>query len=129
MIKEEMTKVLEMVQEGKITAAQGQQLLEAMGAYEEGHSTSVSSAKKMKLYIKVLSHDGDKVNVALPLYMVKAGIRLGTSMGKKYAPEELGDIDMDEVVKMVEEMVAQGESGDIVQVDSADGDTVHIYLQ
>jgi hypothetical protein len=50
-------------------------------------------------------------------------------MGKKYAPEELGDIDMDEVVKMVEEMVAQGESGDIVQVDSADGDTVHIYLQ
>lgn len=129
MIKEEMTKVLEMVQEGKITAAQGQQLLEAMGAYEEGHSTSVSSAKKMKLYIKVLSVNGDKVNVALPLYMVKAGLRLGMSMGKKYAPDEIGEIDMEEVVKMVEEMVAQGETGDIVQVDSAQGDTVHIYLQ
>ncbi len=131
MMKEEITKVLEMVQAGTITAQEGQQLLEAMGAYEEPVSAGngMASRKAAKLYVKVDSAGGDKVNVALPLKLIKSGLNLGFSIGNQYSGGALKGIDLEEVMRLVDEMAAEGGTGDIVNVESADGDRVHIYLE
>ncbi len=131
MMKEEIAKVLEMVQAGRITAQEGQQLLEAMGAYEEPAPAGkgLAARKAAKLYVKVDSANGDKVNVALPLTLIKSGMNLGFSIGNQYSGGALKDIDLEEVMRLVDEMAAEGGTGDIVNVESADGDRVHIYLE
>lgn len=131
-MKEEIAKVLEMVQAGTITAQEGQQLLEAMGAYEEPASAGngrMAARKAAKLYVKVDSADGDKVNVALPLKLIKSGLNLGFSIGNQYSGDALKGIDLEEVMRLVDEMAAEGGTGDIVNVESADGDRIHIYLE
>ena len=98
-MKEEISKVLEMVQAGTITAQEGQQLLEAMGAYEEPVSAGngMASRKAAKLYVKVDSAGGDKVNVALPLKLSKSGLNLGFSIGNQYSGGALKGIDLEAV--------------------------------
>jgi hypothetical protein len=127
MMKEEVSKILEMVQAGTISAAEGQQLLDAMGAYEE--SNQGVPKRPGRLRVRVISSDGDKVNIVLPLALVKSGLRLGMNVGGKYSEGALDGIDMQEVLRLVDEMAAAGDTGDIVNVESADGDIVHIYLE
>ena len=132
MMKEEITKVLEMVQAGTISADEGQQLLEAMGAYDEPKNMAVTTGKKArKLYVRVNSSSGDKVNIALPLGLVKTGLAMGLNMGNQYSGNELEKqgIDMEQILKLVDEMADSGETGDIVNVQSSSGDTVHILME
>lgn len=127
MMREEVSKILELVETGTISAGEGQQLLDAMGAYE---TPSQGAGKRpRKLRIRIRSTDGDKVNVSLPLSLVKTGMRLGLSIGEKHSEGAMEGIDMQEVLQLVDEMAAAGDTGDIVNVESATGDTVHIYLE
>ena len=71
---------------------------------------------KMFLHIKVLSSDGDKVNINLPLAVVKVPV----SAGKV----SLENIDF----RQVYDIVASGVVGKIVEVESADGDRVEIWV-
>ena len=127
MMKEEITKVLEMVQAGTISANEGQQLLDAMGAYDEPKAMQTTGKKAHKLYVKVKSSSGDKVDLALPMGLVKTGL----AMGNQYSGNELEKqgIDMAQILKLVDEMSSAGETGDIVNVESSSGDTVHIYME
>ena len=131
MMKEEIAKVLEMVQVGTISANEGQQLLEAMGAYDEPKAVAVHGKKARKLYVKVRSAQGDKVNIALPMGLVKSGLAMGMSMGNQYSGGELEKrgIELEQILKLVDEMEASGETGDIVNVQSANDDTIHIYME
>ena len=36
---------------------------------------------------------------------------------------------MAQILKLVDEMSSAGETGDIVNIESASGDTVHIYME
>lgn len=79
---------------------------------------------KMVLKINVLSKDGDKVKVNLPLPLIKAGLDLGinpTIQGN----EVLKNIDFKQVFDLIE----QGVIGKLVEVESADGDTVEIVVE
>ena len=121
-----------MVQAGTISADEGQQLLEAMGAYDKPKSMTAATGKKArKLYVRVNSSSGDKVNIALPLGLVKTGLAMGLNMGNQYSGNELEKqgIDMEQILKLVDEMADSGETGDIVNVQSSNGDTVHIFME
>ena len=80
---------------------------------------------KLIMRIKVLSSDGDRVNVNLPMSLVKMGLESGmldSMLGKN---ENLKGIDFDSLLLMVE----KGAIGKLVEVQSADGDLVDITVE
>jgi hypothetical protein len=122
---EEKKQILEMLTSGKITQDQA---LELLAALEEGEETiKKPSTEKKFLRIRVQDGhgDGDKVNVNIPLGLVKVGLKLAS----KYADDEdlkaLDNIDFDEVLEMIE----QGAEGKLVEVDTKDGEKVEIIVE
>jgi hypothetical protein len=77
----ERKKVLEMLAEGKISADEAERLLEALEnkATETSPQTALTetlNSLPKYLFVKVDAVDGDKVNIRVPLKLVKAGIKL-----------------------------------------------------
>ncbi len=79
----------------------------------------------MVLRIRVDSAEGDKITVNLPMGLVKAGIKLGMKMPQVTGNASLEGIDFEEVVRLVEE----GLVGEIVTVDSVEGDKIRIFVE
>ena len=86
------------------------------------------SLEELTLRVKVLSSQGDKVRVNLPMTLVKLAMEVGVdivpNMGGEHG-EMLRSIDMEKVIRMVE----QGLIGKLVEVESAQGDTVEIVVE
>ena len=81
--------------------------------------------KDMMLRIVVDSAAGDKVRVNLPMGLVQVGIETGMEMPQISGNDALKNIDL----KKIMEMVSQGAVGNLIEVDSADGDTVRIFVE
>ena len=80
---------------------------------------------KLMLRIVVDSDDGDRVRVNLPMALVKVAIETGISMPQINGSEALKNIDFAQIFTLVE----NGAIGNLVEVDSADGDTVRIFVE
>lgn len=84
---------------------------------------------QMLLRIVVDSKDGDKVRVNLPLSLVKICLETGLSMpevsGNKATAEALSNIDWQQMFSLIE----KGVIGELVSVQSADGDNVSIVVE
>ena len=127
---EERLKVLKMVQEGKITAEAGVELLKALDAASKKAEVDERAAvnfpgKGGGKFFRVRVTDTDtgrtRVNIRLPLGMVNAGLR----MGMRFSPEVEG-LDAARLV----EALASGETGKIVDVlDDEDGERVAVYIE
>lgn len=76
-MKEESHKVLEMLEQGKITAEQAGRLLSSIE--EPGEVEAPFGKKPRWLKVKVWDKDADKpkVNVNVPIALLKAGIKVG----------------------------------------------------
>lgn len=85
--------------------------------------------EQMMLRIVVDSQDGDKVRVNLPLSLVKVCIEAGLSMpevsGNKATAQALASMDWQQMFSLIE----KGVVGEIVSVQSADGDNVSIVVE
>lgn len=81
--------------------------------------------EQMMLKILVNSVDGDKVKVNLPMALVKAGVMMGMSMPEVGGTDVLKTIDLDALIALVD----QGLVGKLVEVDSADGDHIEIFVE
>ena len=77
------------------------------------------------LRVRVDSADGDKITVNLPMGLVKAGIMLGMKMPQVSGNEALKNLDFEEIIRLVD----QGLVGEIVTVESADGDHVRVFVE
>ena len=91
-------------------------------------SEQTSTSNKM-LRIRVLSADGDKVNVNLPLALIELflsneGIASGISFGGNM-DEAFKKIDF----KQIYNLVSLGVMGKLVEVNSADGDIVEVWVE
>ena len=81
---------------------------------------------KMLLRIKVFSSVGDKVNVNLPLPLLKALLDSGASINAFGVDKMQGiNVDWSNIMQMIE----LGVIGKLVEVESADGDTVEIVVE
>lgn len=80
---------------------------------------------EMTLRIHVNSADGDRVKVNLPMALVKVALEMGLSMPQLGLGDKLSGIDLSQVFALVE----QGVIGKLVEVESADGDTVEIVVE
>lgn len=81
--------------------------------------------KDMLLRIIVDSADGDKVRINLPLALVQVALDMGTEMPQISGKEALKNIDLNQIM----ELVRQGAIGNLVEVESSDGDIVRIFVE
>ena len=84
--------------------------------------------KDMILRVIVNSHGGDKVRVNLPMSLVQVGIKMGMQMPEvagSGAAEAMKSIDIEQIMALVE----QGVIGKLVEVESAEGDIVEVYVE
>ncbi len=138
---EERMKILQMVQEGKITPEDAAQLLEAInvgsaqaaqqpprrpyspGDPMSGQGPAGLGRKPRFLRVRVTDNETGRprVNVRLPIGMVSVGLK----MGSKFAPQIEG-LDADQLMQMIE----SGDLGQIVDVvDDEDGEHVEVFLE
>lgn len=81
--------------------------------------------KDMMLRIRVLSADGDKVRVNLPIVLVQMAVDMGVEMPGLSGSDALKGIDFNKIM----DLVNRGVVGNLVEVESADGDTVEIFVE
>lgn len=81
--------------------------------------------KDMLLRITVDSHEGDKVRVNLPMALVQVALEMGMEMPQVSGNDALKNIDWTKIM----ELVQHGAMGNLVEVESADGDTVRIFVE
>jgi len=129
-MKEEITKVLTMVQEGKIDAEKGSELIQVLKEKEE---TGNKFLKKSTAYldkmlkIRVVSTENDNVKVNLPIKLVKLVLMAGHSIAASIPQSEkyVKDIDINLIVEAIENEL----DGQIVDIKSANGDTVSVIIE
>lgn len=135
-MSQERLRVLEMIQEGKINAAQGLELLQVM---ESGEKESQSGRSDRIFRVKV---DGDKtkVNVNIPMRLVRAASKFAV-MGMNLVPQEarsemdrrgidLSQIDFDELVDLIDQGLVDGKLLDVDVQDPEEGHmTVAVYVE
>lgn len=81
--------------------------------------------KDMMLRVTVDSQRGDKVRVNLPMALVSMAIDMGLEMPQISGNDALKGIDWTQIL----ELVRHGAMGNLVEVESADGDTVRIFVE
>ena len=79
----------------------------------------------MMLRVVVDSAGGDKVRVNLPMALVQAAMEIGMAMPEINGSDALKNIDW----KQILELVRHGAVGNLVEVESADGDVVRIFVE
>jgi hypothetical protein len=128
-MKEEITRVLTMVQEGKIDADKGSVLIQLLKEKEEtGNKLFEKPTKYLDktLKIRVVSAENDNVTVNLPIKLVKAVLMAGQSIAASIPQSEkyVKDIDISLIIETIENEL----DGQIVDIKSANGDTVSIII-
>lgn len=81
--------------------------------------------KDMMLRIAVVSCDGDKVRVNLPMALVQAAMDMGLEPPQFSGNDALKAVDWAQIM----DLVRHGAMGNLVEVESADGDTVCIFVE
>ena len=124
-MSEERARILQMVSENQIDAQEAARLLGALNSAPseaEGSAETVRTGRARWFRVRVTDMETGrtKVNVNLPLSLVKVGMR----MGAHFAPE-VEDLDWDELMKAIQE----GAAGKLVEVeDMEDGEKVEVYV-
>lgn len=79
----------------------------------------------MILYIRVDSKESDRIRINLPIPLVKLAISMGIKLPQVSRNDILKNIDFEQILELVE----KGLIGKLVEVESADGDTVEIAVE
>lgn len=127
-MKEEISRVLTMVEEGKLDKEKATELINAL----QGKENPIQLRKEIPymnkmLKIRVSSEVGDNVNVNLPIKLVKAVLKVGTSIAEKIPEAEkyVKDINVDLLIEAIENEV----DGQIVDITSAKGEKVFVTIE
>lgn len=129
-MNEEISRILTMVEEGKLDKDKAAELIDALqgkGKQVNLNKQTSSSYLDKILKIRATSEQGDNVNVNLPIKLVKAVLRVGTSIAEKIPEAEkyVKDIDVDLLIEAIENEL----DGQIVDITSAKGDKVSVVIE
>ncbi|MBI3159470.1 MAG: hypothetical protein HYZ26_07715 [Chloroflexi bacterium] len=121
---EERMKILQMVQDGKISAEDGAKLLAALAENQGRTRTAVArvgNARYMRVRVTDTITGKTKVSVNLPMSLVDAGLNIASN----FVPDIEG-FNMDQV----SEAIRDGLTGKIVDVqDDEDGEHIEIFIE
>lgn len=127
-MQDEISRVLTMVEEGKIDKEQATELINVLQGKDKPVllKKDTSYGTKM-LKIRVSSEQGDNVNVNLPINLVKAVLKVGTNIAEKIpqAEQYVKDINIDLLIEAIENEL----DGQIVDVTSAKGEKVLVIIE
>jgi hypothetical protein len=131
----ERKKILEMLANGKITADEADKLLSTLEGKEIENKqldTIASKGLPKYLFVKVDSHNGDTVNIRVPLKLVRAGIKLKSLLPKEaqdHINAKFGEkgINLDDIKTENFQDIVEALTEFEVNVDEKHGDKVRIY--
>lgn len=84
------------------------------------------SLDELTLRVRVNSAEGDKIRINLPMSLVKVCLELGVEvMPQMKGGETIKSLDLNKIMELAE----RGMIGKLVEVESADGDTVEIVVE
>ncbi len=137
-MSEERRQILKMVAEGKISPAEAEQLLDAVARTgPEADATQPADVKAKPKFLRILveESDGDRVNIRVPLSLLRAGVKFGSLLPDQAREKVSGaleakgiHLDMANAADAVEDLIQQlGELS--IDVDEGDGDKVRIFCQ
>ncbi|MFC7677333.1 hypothetical protein [Paenibacillus sp. GCM10028914] len=143
-MKEEISKVLSLLQEGKIDSDKASELIDALKERQTAHTSqtvqvlgnpdysnklTVASGGYLDktLKIRVLAQDNTNVNINLPIKLVKAVLGAGHSIASNIpqAAKYVKDIDIDLLIDAIENEL----DGQIIDVRSGEGDIVTVVIE
>jgi hypothetical protein len=121
---EERMQILKMIEEGKINAQDGAELLRALDQDKKTPTPPLrgaSAPRWFRVRVTDISTGRAKVNVNIPMGLVNVGIK----MGARFAPE-VDSIDYDDIMSAIQ----SGQQGKIMDVtDEEDGERVEIFVE
>ena len=121
-MSEERARILQMVNNGQVSAEEGVGLLNALGGSRRPvEQVPAGTPGWLRVRVTDLESGRPKVNVNLPLSLVRTAARWGSH----FAPETQG-LDWDELMDALEE----GAWGTIVDVeDDSSGERVQVFVE
>ena len=128
-MKEEITRVLTMVQEGKIDADKGSELIQILKEKDETGNKLVEKPTNYldkTLKIRIVSTENDNVTVNFPIKLVKVVLMAGHSIAASIPQSEkyIKDLDISLIIDAIENEL----DGQIVDIKTANGDTVSVFV-
>lgn len=127
---EERMRILRMIQEGKISAAEGMQLLDALAdasltppkkAGSDAPTLPGKGARWFRVRVTDTNSGKIRVNVRLPVNVLTSGFKLGA----RFSPQVEG-LDTEQLMAAIR----SGETGLIADVyDEKDGEHVEVFLE
>jgi hypothetical protein len=139
-MNEERRRILNMLGEGKISAAEAESLLDAMNDASSTNALESRPAARPKyLRVQVDGHDGGRagrVNVRVPFNLVRAGVRLAALLPaaahgpiNKALKENGVDIDVSKLKPEDFEDLVEHLTELTVDVEGAQGEKVRVYCE
>jgi hypothetical protein len=131
----ERMKILQMVAEGAITPEEGEKLLSRLDPAATSKAPAVrelgaGDRKAALKYLRVVVDGSDKVNIRVPIGLIRTGIKL-TTLIPLHASEHLSEhgidlaqfnnLDGDELMEALRDLK--------VEVDSGDGDVIRVFCE
>ena len=120
----ERLQILKMIEEGKISAAEGAELLQAINTPSPPPPPPLKGASPprwLRVRVTDTRNGNQKVNVHIPIGLVNVGMK----MGARFSPEMEG---MDYQALM--DAVQSGQTGKVMDVtDGDDGERVEIFVE
>lgn len=122
---EERMQVLKMIEEGKISASEGADLIRALDKEKQQKPSQplkgASPPRWFRVRITDINSGNVKVNVNIPVGLVNVGMK----MGARFTPEFDG-MTYDEL----SDLIRSGASGKVIDVvDSEEGERVEIFVE
>ncbi|HNB53965.1 MAG TPA: hypothetical protein PK530_18605 [Anaerolineales bacterium] len=127
---EERMKILQMIQEGKISAEDGAKLLSALtnsAARNKPRRPGTNltprrgAAKWLRVRVTDMRTGKSKVNVNLPISLLEAGMSI--------AGHFADDINVDDIMTAISDAIDENMTGKIIDVvDGEDGEHVEIFI-
>lgn len=139
-MSEEKRRILDMIQAGKITAAEGMELFAALEEGEQKEVPAVSQRLSNRFLRVRVDNAKSKVNVNVPLGLLKATSKL-VNMGMGFIPEEarlemqkkgvdVSKIDFEELVDLIDKGLVDGKLVEVDAEDPHEGRTkVEVYVE
>jgi hypothetical protein len=119
---EERMRILQMIQEGKVTAEEGATLLQALGSSRPQPPPSPArDPRTLRVRITDINSGKTKVNVNIPMGLVNVGIKLGA----RFTPSS-ADVNYDEIM----DAIKSGASGKLVDLEDLEsGEHVEVWVE
>jgi hypothetical protein len=122
---EERMQILKMIEAGKISAAEGAELLRALDVDVRSSQNEplkgASSPRWFRVRVTDTNNGRNKININIPMALVNTGIK----MGARFAPEMEG-MEYEQIL----DAIKRGQQGKVMDVtDEESGERVEIFVE